>query len=404
MAGLALIVVGYLRISQATPFPGMAALIPTIGAGLIIYGGMGGGGIISKLLSLQPIVFLGRISYSLYLVHWPVIVLGKRAFPLMSQDRFILSAIATSLLLAYVSYRFIEQPFRKASAYRNPKRTLVIAVFAMGVSISLGLVTVAKDGLYRPQDPRTALALSYLNYNPNPVFETGKCFMDLDLDPRKYDLVKCLPTGPGSHVLLWGDSHAANLVAGLRGAVTARGDAFGFISSSACPPEMGFDRPLRPYCRPFNDIALSLVRESRPNLVVLAALWLVSPADLARLGKTIADIQAVGARVVVLGPQPDFKRRVPMILADRISHGLPPYAGNEYEGPGYGGDADKLLRNFVKTLPNVTYISMEDLLCPDGKCKLANGDGVPLYFDIEHLTDAGAKAIAEPLAAMIFAD
>jgi len=113
--GLCSILLAAVIYDRTTPFPGAAALVPCLGAALIIAAGRSGSSIVSRLLSLSPIVFVGMISYSLYLWHWPMIVfqgvsgiLAQGIWP--KAAKFVV--LAASFLVATLSWKFVEQPFR----------------------------------------------------------------------------------------------------------------------------------------------------------------------------------------------------------------------------------------------------------------------------------------------------
>lgn len=135
-----LAVIGY---DERTPFPGVAALVPTAGAALIVWAGQGGPTFIGRLLSLRPVVFVGLISYSLYLWHWPALVLANE-LGLGPTGR--LAAVLAAFALAFASWRLIEQPIRHRALFATPLRlagglitaVLVLAIFGLGGHLSGG--------------------------------------------------------------------------------------------------------------------------------------------------------------------------------------------------------------------------------------------------------------------------
>jgi peptidoglycan/LPS O-acetylase OafA/YrhL len=130
ISGLALILYSIVAYTEATPFPGIAALAPVMGSGLIIYSGKGGSHQAQKLFTARPLVFIGLISYSLYLWHWPLVAFTKyllfRPFNGVDSAAIILA----SVLIASFSWKFIEQPFR-GKQMLFPERKKLFAFLAL---------------------------------------------------------------------------------------------------------------------------------------------------------------------------------------------------------------------------------------------------------------------------------
>jgi len=142
--GVAMIVVAGVALDTGTPFPGIAALLPTTGAALVIGAGLGGSPARpSRFLGLAPLRWLGRISYSLYLWHWPIIVIPAAALgtdlPLPVRIALALAAIP----VAAASQRWVEEPIRRGRLVGlRPRRNLALAgaltLAVAGVSVGLG--------------------------------------------------------------------------------------------------------------------------------------------------------------------------------------------------------------------------------------------------------------------------
>jgi peptidoglycan/LPS O-acetylase OafA/YrhL len=167
--GLVLVTLSGFVLTQSTPFPGTAALLPTVGAALVIGGGAAGAGTIPvRLLTLAPMRFLGRISYSLYLWHWPILVLPAAAIdgslPLIAR----LALVGVSIAVATASQRWVEDPIRQGRFVgRKVGRTLalagatslVVALLAVGVgtaaeaSLPHGVAVASDDPNVLPVDP-----------------------------------------------------------------------------------------------------------------------------------------------------------------------------------------------------------------------------------------------------------
>ena len=141
--GLAAIVAAAVLYSGKTPFPGLAALVPTVGAALVIYAGMGEQVTpftATRALSLAPLRYTGDRSYSFYLWHWPVLIIAAQyeGHPLSSAAR--LGLLAFAFLLSIVSYAFFENPIRRASWVKN---TTAATGLWIGAVASVAVVSVS---------------------------------------------------------------------------------------------------------------------------------------------------------------------------------------------------------------------------------------------------------------------
>jgi peptidoglycan/LPS O-acetylase OafA/YrhL len=147
-SGLALILFSIFAYTEATPFPGIAALAPVLGSGFIIYSGRRGAHQAQQLLTARPVVFIGLISYSLYLWHWPLVAFTKYLLfrPFTGIDSAAI--IFASLLLASFSWKFIEQPFRgKQMLLPERKRLFIFAGGVMVVAVGVGRVIHLQNGM-----------------------------------------------------------------------------------------------------------------------------------------------------------------------------------------------------------------------------------------------------------------
>jgi hypothetical protein len=184
--------------SGYTRFPGIAALAPCVGAALIIYTGEKGQTALARVLSAKPLVFIGLISYSLYLWHWPLYVYAKYLQPTLSA--FLTCALlALSVLAACISYRFIEQPFRSRKALWRGSKLFRAAGFSMAVAIATGVVVIHGKGLPQryPIDVQKLLAAtneqasrwgSCLDLKPEDVRDGLLCGFG---DQRMHQLILC---------------------------------------------------------------------------------------------------------------------------------------------------------------------------------------------------------------------
>ena len=267
--GIGLIGYAVLAFDGGTPFPGASALYPCVGAALIIHARAGGRLPMGRLLHNRAVVFIGLISYSLYLWHWPIIVLYRYYHLAQPGMAARLGIVAATFGLAVLSWRFVEMPVRRSSWGTR-------TIFTWSAAASAGLVAVSlaghqTGGLQRRGGPPVPRANHRAAYNP------GTCFLQKTQAPGQWRAARCTfsPPGgePGPRLLLWGDSHAAHLAPGLR--VIQRDQPFVLTQATfaGCPPLRAYSERANPACRPFNDTVVAYVARHRPDVVLLSARW-----------------------------------------------------------------------------------------------------------------------------------
>ena len=297
VAGLLLIVVGAALLSERTPFPGWAALLPVAGAVLLIDAGPAS--VVNRLLlGWRPAVLLGLISYPLYLWHWPLLIFARRQG--LVDAASIGLVVAAAGALAWATMHYVETPLRRGSA-SAPRRNAIVQALA------LGLACIAIAGQVAPAArasflgmPAWAIDLVENRQDHKIAYRFKSCFLDLDQAWRDYsheceDAVK--PAGDARPaVVLWGDSHAAHLYPGIRAAQQETPDSFRLLqyTASGCPPLIGYSLALRPHCKDINEHVLARIAQLKPHTIVLAAYWARYDGiegwdtfDLALLTKTI---------------------------------------------------------------------------------------------------------------------
>ena len=391
-AGLVLVLFAICGFSAETPLP-LTMLVSSVGTAMIIHSSENGPSIAGRLLSWRPAVFIGLISYSLYLWHWPIMVFQRSDHFLMAQAPLAtkLATIAISIGVAYLSWRFIETPFRIRTKTTPARYALGGAFASMAMVTALGTTALALDGApYRFAQPVVTIG-SYLAYDPTAAFRSGRCY--LTANRETYDTKTCLTkdaTRP--NYLLIGDSHAAQLWLGLHEVlpdvnlmqatmmlcrpVLTDVTAFDFRK---CPRLMHFI---------FDDY---LLRE-KVDKVLLAASW--KSEDVPKLEATLDYLKEHNIEAVVFGPIVEYDYALPRLLADAIRYHDPHLADRERTAAVPA--LDRRMRMLV-TGKGVPYISTYDAMCKGGTCDKFVSGTVPFQFDAGHLTAAGSIALAEKL-------
>jgi peptidoglycan/LPS O-acetylase OafA/YrhL len=391
LAGMALIAVALITLSSATPFPGWAAATPALGATLVI--AYGHETFVGRALgSLVPRV-TGRISYSLYLWHWPVIVLAQH----LVGERFgVMGTIVCFGLIigaAVVSYQFVERPFRGPPWLTlSPARVLLGAGVVVVIFVAMGpLGQMAAPWTLPASNPEARVLARYADYNQRPdsmaAVRMHECFLLPDEPAGKaVDAARCLtPTGGKPAVLMLGDSHAAYLTPGLRAAYPE----VDFLQRTVagCTPVKDF-RTGTPACQAQLD-AIYGQHAASPNYrtVLLAARW--NEADLPKLERSIEILKARGLNVVVIGPAIEYLTPLPDILAR--ARLWPSLVTPDRFRKASRTELDETMARLVANA-GATYVSQQKALCAGGQCPTLTAAGVPVSFDYGHYTLEGARA------------
>ena len=378
--GATLLIAAIFFYSDRTRFPGLAALVPSLGAALIIWSGQAGT-VLSRILGLPPLVYVGKISYPLYLAHWPLIVFGKIAMPETPELHFSLFIVAASFVAAVAIYHTVERPIRTG------RFTLAKASF-LGSAASLSavgaVVALMAGGFEGRSGPRAQLLTNFQPPNLKELFLQGTCFLDPDQGISSFVLETCFPE-KRPVAILWGDSHAAHHYNGLKQELGTAGYSLGMFTASACTPIIGRAVDGRPHCKDINDFVLSLINSRKPEIIILAAFW--KPFVMDGLEKTLGLLAQHDISVVVLGNTPIFQESVPVYLSRAADKDIKVSDRSA---------AEAAMRAMLQTkkIGNVRYISLQEAACPAGRCALADKSGRPYYFDEGHLTQEGSRWIA----------
>jgi hypothetical protein len=384
--GLCAIVASALLFDRSMPFPGALAVLPAIGAALVIVSP--NAAVNRLLLSSRPAVLLGLISYPLYLWHWPLLAyLGivRHGVPNFLE---IWTAILAATVLSILTYRFIEWPVRHQ---RNVVPVLSITLASVG---AIGIATIFSAG-FVSRFPQALQAIAAVSTDDNPAFK-DHCF--LEAPGSSFD-TSCIEQGDKPLLLLWGDSNAAALYPALAEAGQQASFRTGRFNAPGCAPILNAGP--NESCKQSNDTAFSFIKASHPDIVVLHAMWGFDN-DLNKLGSTITSLRSAGvSRVVIIGPPPVWKRTLPHAIVNyyRFSHELPDRLGSGVSGPA----EDNLMARF-STSAGIQYVSLRSVLCDQHQqCLVRTPTGDVIASDIIHLSPGGAKFVLDAIVRDIFA-
>ncbi len=394
-AGTAMIYAAVFTYSPATPFPGGSALLPCLGTALVIWAGHSGDTLFNRALSFKPLVFIGLISYSLYLWHVPIIVfqgmqstLGSGSSPRVSK----LICILVSLVVATLSWKFVELPFRNQ---RNPipriSRVVLfrLATAAAAVVAAFGIAPFLFHGFPSRYPSGAIQVASYLNYDSAKYSREGSCFITSGYEYRNFDPAQCLQVEPQKkNYLLLGDSHAALLWYGL--STTLSGVNVLQATVTGCRPTVDQPALSEDRCkRLMNYVFADFLPNHAVDRLLIAARW--QDGDLAPLSRTLNWARRRGILVVLLGPMIQYDAPLPRLLALSIR-------GNDRAIPDEHRVNQRPLDGAMSALARrkgVDYVSFYQALCGPQSCDEFAANGIPLQFDYGHLTKEGSVLVAQ---------
>ena len=382
LLGIVLIVAAVVLIDRSTPFPGPVALLPCAGAALVIHGGVAHETAIGRVLSTAPMRFIGLISYSLYLWHWPVIVFYKSFdHRLTLADRGWL--LIVSLILATLSYVLVEQPFRQHGRLTNPRHVILGGLALMAVTAGTALGSAALSDRIWPLSPPAKQVLTYLDAGGQTEgMRTGTCFLASQAAFDSFDR-QCLALAPDKpNILLIGDSHGAHYYPGLAAALP---DAHILqATASGCKPLLT-DHGEKRCVELMHYIFDTFIPNSRLDGVVISARWVPDDAEAA-----VAAVRAIRRHVphvVVSGPIAEYDVALPRVLARNIDDGE---SIADHRVPEIAAVDRRFAQTFARA--GLPYVSPYKAICHP-ECDAWAGPGVPLQFDYGHMTAQGSRLV-----------
>jgi peptidoglycan/LPS O-acetylase OafA/YrhL len=418
VAGLLLILYGVFAYGKSTPFPGVYALAPTLGAALVILFARPHT-LAGRLLASKPFVGVGLISYSAYLWHQPLFAFARHRSLGAPGAGVYAALIAAAFLLALASWRFVERPFRQPG---RVSRRGVFAFAALGTAAFLALGLAGHFGRSSLARPLLPAAITQTFERPS---RAAACF-DKEFAHTRPDWLCRLGDGAArpSFVLV-GDSHALSLLDLFDGAAKSIGAAGVFAGASGCPPLLGIyalrgDQGAH-NCHALNARVAAYVKAAGIKRVVLVGRWSYytdggyDGRDYSYLGRAPGDARAggvsraafaygVGATAQyyrTLGVEVDFVEQVPQQEYEPQRIFVRAYRGGRVN--------PELLARYSVPLAKVRSlaayvtavvgresglrpVSFADLFCA-ATCLVGDAGG-SYYFDADHLSAYGARRAA----------
>ncbi|MBW3097022.1 acyltransferase family protein [Pseudohoeflea coraliihabitans] len=406
-AGLALVVIPVFWFDSSTPFPSLYALLPVIGTGCVILFA-GERTMAAQVLSHRWLVGIGLISYSIYLWHQPLFAFTRlRLFDEPSTGLMLLLSLA-SVMLAYASWRWVEQPFRRHDArfFSSRRMALGASVMTIGLLSAVGAMGVLNDGV-----PERAM-VSGRTYAEMGLSEKLALNFGLHSDCEfAFTLSTHCRTHENPELVLWGDSYAMHLAPAL---LASRPDIrMVQHTMSACSPVVGGALINKSYpmassrrCIQFNDQVFDWIK-GNPGIetVVLSSAFAILSAEIYHrdgrvthtlqhewvrqaLSRTIDTLKQLGKEVVLVSPAPANGIDLGACLAKAAMLGLSqthcdfkrsdiiPFVRTRFE----------FATDMASQIP---VVMLADLICDGGPCRTRIGD-IFIYRDNAHLSAEGS--------------
>ena len=423
-AGLAAVAVAGVALTAEMPYPGLAALLPTAGAVALLYGGAAPSGPV-RLLAAAPLRFLGKISYSLYLWHWPLLVL-----PLMFLERAltgveVVASVAAAIGVSWLSWRFVEQPFRYGDRSRRATSWSAIRVGVAGI-LSVALFT---QGLAAAL-PSSAVAVQPTpGPSGSPVASDGPITLPADLTPSltsarddeerlrgdgclAFERVTTPPDceygvkGSAITIALVGDSHASHWFPAIEAVALERGWRLLTFVKVSCSFTSLVQRNLalkREYreCATFNEATVARLNQIKPALTIIVNRRTFRPIDGdvtsalagAALGEMVARLPGATA---ILVDTPDPGRDVPACLSkhpDDVRACL--FTQDDADNREIG-----IAERVAAKVSGALLIDLTGEICAAWPCSPID-QSVLIYRDEDHMTETFSRSLAAPLGVEI---
>ena len=406
IASLGLIVAASILFNPKTDFPGCWAVVP-VAATLALLSSAPSSWVNRTILSSRPMVFIGLISYPLYLWHWPILVFLRTAIDgstSVSIRNATVMAVLVAAVIAWLTYRYIEIPLRRV---RSGYTKVAALLAAMTASALVGAIYIESNG-FPDRIPENVRIYATVNLRDDAWTSTlrgGVCHNMVYTFRNLGNPLSCFPEGPHPRVMLWGDSHAAALFSGMNSLAAKGRISVWQITTDASAPFFDENQTnnMHRTLEWVNDQVLARIIKSPPDIIILHGYWSTYGLPPSRLAsQIIASVDHIhiylpNVKIVVLGPIPTWKRP----LADTLIY----FSARKHEpipafDMSYGLNAQPFAadKELATELPRhgIRYVSAIAQLCQKDGCRYRFGTYPKdlAYVDDSHLSTEGSIYLA----------
>lgn len=410
LLGLALILCCGVWLDEQRAYPGAWVILPTLGAGLVVLAGslptVQPGAY--RLLSWAPLQWLGRISYSWYLWHWPVLLLGE-ALTGSSTPAYRALLVAVSLALAALSHSMVEAPLRRWKQWLAFPRGAMLASLTGVATIGLLGNLWAQQAERALQSPRFQLYAAARHDAP-VIYRMGcdEWFRTARVRICSFGHEKAEHTA-----VLIGDSHVGQWFPAVHKALQKPGWRLLVMTKSSCPmvdEPFFYTRIGREYieCSQWRKAALERIRNMQPDVVIFGSADAGFTQEQWTEGTTrvLEQLSPAGKRIFLLAETPALPFNGPDCLmrhAQRPDWLRQVGACSAPAASARATDIQHGLRTAIARFPNARMLDLNAHICPDGMCR-AELSGQVTYRDNQHLSASFAAKLAQPLRAALHAN
>jgi peptidoglycan/LPS O-acetylase OafA/YrhL len=386
LSGLALLTCAIIFFNSQTPFPGAAALVPVIGTFLLI-NSIGNWPKPAANLSNHKITqWLGAISYSLYLWHWPVLLLPSIYLgrPLAGNEKTL--CVVVTIILAHLTYKFVEQPIRYANLDTKTVYKTVVASFITIALISVVIISTSTTKIYVKEVNKT---FDLIDITAQPIVYSDGCHAGYG----EINSASCTygDLSSSKSIVLFGDSHAAQWFEPLNAIATRDGYKLISLTKSACAafelPRVSKGLYNKEECASWQRNSIKRIKELKPELVIVSTFsryylydknnqkenfYVSGQKDLYN------KLKDYSGKLIYLTDTPKPVKDVPRCLSNN-----PLKSCDDVDR-----SSNKVYEGFVTIDPYIWFCK--------GGCKVINGDYV-VYRDASHISSDAAKAVTNNL-------
>lgn len=403
IVGSAMVFYSIFSFTSHTHFPGSNALIPVVGAALMILSGDKSK--LSKILSIRPVSYVGEISYSLYLIHWPLFVFAQyimiRDLSDFERSALVMVTFASAILM----HRFIEKPFRDTKIYpmTGPAFSLACACIAMSIMLPASSSWANRGWVWRLPEQVRQINNFDLKALENYVWDKQV----------KLASEKQFSNNGKEKLLIIGDSQSADIVNILNESrmidkydIVARTVSYEcgapYVSKEKRGKYWGYENQviinspqLIPSCEKQMDSAIDANLLSQADKIFISMKW--ESYSTSKIQEAINKISSLtSAKIYIFGNKTLSKSSIDLVNAFGRVNGVDKYA-SEFRNP----SSDDINKQ-ISLIKGATFVDMMNIICPEkDSCHVLTKELKPVFFDPAHLTREGAIFLSADFSGLL---